>query len=157
MSEVGLYEAMSTLRVEKGHVAGPELDGRTTLKDLALEGLKSRKKPFVGSVLRERPVLTDPARPSLIGLEVVEDRDELEAGSVLLLKAGTIAGHGEGHVTSATFSPALGKYIALGLLARGPERYGEELRAVNTLGDSTIAVRVTSPHFFDPEGVRMNA
>src|SRR3569833_1344753 len=60
-------EAMGALRIEKGHVAGGELDGRTTMKDLALERFASSKKPFVGSVLRKRPALEDPARPSLVG------------------------------------------------------------------------------------------
>ncbi|MEL6946267.1 MAG: sarcosine oxidase subunit alpha family protein, partial [Pseudomonadota bacterium] len=40
-------EALSTLRIEKGHVAGPELNGRTTAHDLGLGGMVSTKKPFV--------------------------------------------------------------------------------------------------------------
>src|SRR3569833_3942386 len=65
-------EAMGALRIEKGHVAGGELDGRTTMKDLALERFASSKKPFIGSVLRKRPVLEDPARPRLVGLAAVD-------------------------------------------------------------------------------------
>ena len=34
-------EALSTLRIEMGHVAGPELDGRTIPYDVSLEGLVS--------------------------------------------------------------------------------------------------------------------
>src|SRR3569833_2082221 len=60
-------EAMGALRIEKGHVAGGELDGRTTMKDLARERFASGKKAFIGSVLRKRPALEDPARPSLVG------------------------------------------------------------------------------------------
>ncbi len=42
-------EAMGVLRIEKGHVAGPELDGRTTPEDLGLGRLVSAKKPdFIG-------------------------------------------------------------------------------------------------------------
>ncbi|WP_245502704.1 aminomethyltransferase family protein, partial [Mesorhizobium sp. M1A.F.Ca.IN.020.06.1.1] len=75
-------EAMGTLRIEKGHIAGSEIEGRTTLKDLGLEGLASGKKPFVGSVLRKRPVLEDAMRPSLVGLEIAGDIGA-RAGSLL--------------------------------------------------------------------------
>ena len=39
-------EALSTLRIEMGHVAGSELDGRTIPYDNSLEGLVSKKKRF---------------------------------------------------------------------------------------------------------------
>ena len=149
-------EAMGALRIEKGHVAGPELDGRTTMKDLALEGFASSKKPFVGSVLRNRPVLTDPARPSLVGLEIEGDQDAL-AGSLLFSADGPTEGHGEGWVSSTTYAPAIGKYVGLAFLKNGPERQGETIRMVNFLGRTTLRAKVVSPHFFDPEGVRQNA
>ena len=41
-------EALSTLRIEMGHVAGSELDGRTIPYDNSLEGLVSKKKDFIG-------------------------------------------------------------------------------------------------------------
>lgn len=150
-------EAMGTLRIEKGHVAGAELDGRTTLRDLDLEGLASKKKPFIGSVLRNRPALIDPARPRLVGLEVVDSGRRIAAGSLLFAAKGEIAGHGEGHVTSATYSPALNRSIGLGLLARGPERLGETVRCVDLLGGLTVDARVVSPRFLDPQGERQNA
>jgi sarcosine oxidase subunit alpha len=149
-------EAMGTLRIEKGHVAGPELDGRTTMRDLALEGFASRKKPFVGSILKNRVLLTDPARPSLVGLEV-EGEHEALAGSLLYSEDGPYEGHGEGWVSSATYSPALGRNIALGLLSNGSERNGETVRVVNFVGGTRLKAKVVSPHFFDPEGLRQNA
>ena len=43
-------EAMSTLRIEKGHVVvGAEADGRTTAADLGMGGLVSSAKPCIGS------------------------------------------------------------------------------------------------------------
>ncbi len=149
-------EAMGALRIEKGHVAGPELEGRTTMKDLGLEGFASRKKPFVGSVLRNRPVLTDPVRPSLVGLEIEGDQGAL-AGSLLYSADGPTEGHGEGWVSSTTYSPALGKNIALALLKNGRERKGETIRVVDFVGGTTLRAKVVSHHFFDPEGVRQNA
>jgi sarcosine oxidase subunit alpha len=157
--EVAPYgtEAMGALRIEKGHVAGGELDGRTTLKDLALERFASTKKPFAGCVLRKRPVLEDPARPSLVGLLTIDKTASIKAGSLLFPADGDIAGHGDGHVTSTTYSPTLGGHIALGLLARGPARLGETIRCVDLLGGTTVDCLVTAPCFVDPEGVRQNA
>jgi sarcosine oxidase subunit alpha len=150
-------EAMGALRIEKGHVAGGEIDGRTTLKDLALERFASAKKPFVGSVLRKRPALEDPARPSLVGLEALDRAAPIRSGSLLFAAGAPVAGRGEGHVTSTTFSPALGTHIALALLARGQARVGETIRCVDLLGGSEVACRVVAPCFVDPEGARQNA
>jgi sarcosine oxidase subunit alpha len=148
---------MGALRIEKGHVAGGELDGRTTLKDLALERFASARKPFAGSVLRKRPVLEDPARPSLVGIMSIDQKSPLKAGALLFSATGDIAGHGEGHVTSTTYSPTLGGHVALALLARGPARIGETIRCVDLMSDTTVQCRVTAPCFVDPEGVRQNA
>jgi sarcosine oxidase subunit alpha len=149
-------ESMGALRIEKGHVAGPELDGRTTMKDLALDGFASRKKPFVGSILRQREVLVNPSRPSLVGLEIEGEKGAL-SGALLFGANKATKGHGEGHVTSTTYSPALGKNIALALLADGPNRMGETVQVVDFVGHSNLKAKVVSPHFFDPEGVRQNA
>ncbi len=148
-------EAMGTLRVEKGHVAGPELDGRTTLRDLGLEGFASTRKPFVGAVLRSRPALVEPGRPTLVGLAITGDKGA-RPGMLLFSAMGTTEGHGEGHVTSTTYSPALGHHIALALLARGKERQGETVRCVDFLDDLTLHATVMSHHFFDPDGSRQN-
>ena len=45
------------LRIEKGHVAGNEINGTTTARDLGLAALVSRQKDFIGRVLAERPGL----------------------------------------------------------------------------------------------------
>ncbi|MER9256377.1 sarcosine oxidase subunit alpha family protein [Mesorhizobium sp. M0598] len=148
-------EAMGALRIEKGHITGSEIEGRTTLKDLGLEGFASSKKPFVGSVLRKRPVLEDPARPSLVGLEIVGD-SSTRAGSLLYALNAPTKGHGEGWVSSVTYSPALKMNIALALLSRGPERFGETIQVVDFVGNQTLQGKVVSHHFFDPEGHRQN-
>ncbi len=148
-------ESMGALRIEKGHVAGQELDGRTTLKDLNLEGFASKKKPFVGAVLSKRPVLEDPARPSLVGLEIA-GAIGAKAGSLLYPATGETKGHGDGWVSSATYSPALGRNIAMGFLKSGKDRIGETIRVVNFLGNETLKAKVVSNHFFDPDGERQN-
>ncbi|MCV0428341.1 MAG: sarcosine oxidase subunit alpha family protein [Roseibium sp.] len=148
-------EAMGALRIEKGHIAGPEIEGRTTLRDLGLEGFASSKKPFVGSILCKRPVLEEASRPILVGLEI-EGATGAKAGSILFPNVGETKGHGDGWVSSTTYSPALGKNIALGLLKNGKFRAGETIRVVNFVGNETLRAKVVSPHFFDPEGERQN-
>lgn len=150
-------EAMGALRIEKGHIAASEIDGRTTLKDLVLEGMASQSKPFIGSVLRRRSRLEDIERPSLVGLEVVDANKAIDAGSLLFPINGSKTGHGDGHVTSVTYSPALGKTIGLGLLARGSARTGELVCCVDFLANRNVDVRVVSSKFYDPAGDRQNA
>lgn len=149
-------EAMGTLRIEKGHVAGAEIEGRTTLKDLDLEEFASSKKPFVGSTLRKRAVLEDPARPTLVGLEI-EGTEGAKPGSLLFSAAGPAKGHGEGWVSSTTYSPALKKHIALAFLARGRERTGETIRVISFVDNQILAAKIVSHRFFDPDGERQNA
>ena len=58
-------EAMGTLRIEKGHVAGPEINGQTTLGDLGLGAMQSKRKHNIGKSLAVREGLIDRSRPSL--------------------------------------------------------------------------------------------
>ncbi len=99
-------ETMGTMRIEKGHVAGPELDGRTTPADLGLGRMQSRTKPHVGAALRDREGLTDPDRPVLVGLKPVDTKKRLRAGAHLVAEgAAATQEHDAGHVTSIAFSP----------------------------------------------------
>ncbi len=149
-------EAMGTMRIEKGHVAGPELDGRTTPADLGLGRMQSRKKPHVGHALRDREGLKDPNRPVLVGLKTLRPKDRLRAGAHLVGQgAEAVQANDEGHITSIAFSPSEGRMIALGFLARGSERHGETIAAVFPLKKERVTVQVCSPCFVDPEGARL--
>ncbi len=59
-------EAMGALRIEKGHVAGAELDGRTTPADLGLGRMASRRKDYVGRAA-PRPAGARRSRPAAPG------------------------------------------------------------------------------------------
>lgn len=156
--DLGVYgtEAMGALRIEKGHIAMAEMEGRTTIGDVGMEAMASKKKPFVGSVLRKRDVLIDPARPTLVGLKI-EGAMGAKAGALLFGADGPVSGHGEGWVSSTTYSPALGCNIALGLLRDGASRLGERVRVVDLVGGTNLTAEIVSPKFFDPEGHRQNA
>ena len=77
-------EALNVLRIEKGHVSGPEIDGRTTARDLGLGKLVSGKKDCIGRVMSGRPALLAPDRPILVGLEALNSNDKLSAGAHLI-------------------------------------------------------------------------
>ncbi len=147
-------EALNILRTEKGHVAGPELDGRTSLADLGMGRMASRKKPFVGSALMQREGLIDPARPQLVGLKPVSDRGEFRAGAILCERQ-QHSGHGIGYISSVAYSPELATTIGLGFVSGGLSRRGDLVDAVFPLRKEVTAVRIVSPHFVDPEGERL--
>ena len=149
-------EALSVMRIEKGHPAGAELNGQTTAADLGLGGLVSRRKDFVGRVMARRPGLTDPDRPTLVGLKPIGEGARLRAGALLLTRGvPAVAANDQGYVTSAAFSPTLGHWIALALLKRGPLRHGETIVAHDPVrGGDTLAL-VCPPVFVDPQGERL--
>ncbi|MEZ5924058.1 MAG: sarcosine oxidase subunit alpha family protein [Hyphomicrobiaceae bacterium] len=149
-------EALGALRIEKGHVAGNEIDGRTTLEDLGLAKMASTKKPYVGSVLRNRPAMQSEDRQRLVGLRPVDRKARIRPGMILQPHGGPHQGHGLGHVTSTTYSPQLGHSIALGLCKGGMSNEGQVIDAVFPLQGDVVPVEIVSPHFFDHEGKRLH-
>jgi sarcosine oxidase subunit alpha len=148
-------EALAVLRIEKGHVAGNEIDGRTTAHDLGLGRMLSTKKDCIGRVMAGRPALLDPDRPAFVGLKPIDPSARLRAGAHLVPRdAVATADYDQGVVTSVAFSPTLGHWIGLGLLARGPQRSGERVRAVDPVRNGEVEVEIVQPCFIDPEGVR---
>ncbi len=149
-------EALSVLRIEKGHVAGNELNGQTTAADLGLGWMMSAKKDYVGRTLAQRSALTAPDRPVLVGLVPVDRSQRLRAGAHLLTMDAPAEPHcDEGHVTSVAYSPTLGHWIGLGLLKRGRARMGERIRAYDPVRNGDHALDVCPPVFVDPEGARL--
>jgi sarcosine oxidase subunit alpha len=148
-------EALASLRIEKGHVAGLELDQRNTLDDLGLGKMAARDKPFVGRPLRERPELRAAQRWSLVGLECLEPANRLRGGSILFAPDDPIAGHGRGYVSSVTWSTALAKFIGLGLYQGGLRHEGAEVLCAYPLKGELVRARIVSPIFLDPKGERL--
>jgi sarcosine oxidase subunit alpha len=150
-------EALGVLRIEKGHAAGNELNGQTTARDLGLGKMMSSKKDYIGRVLAGRAALSDPARPVLTGFKPVDAKKRLRAGTHFFVPGIEICPENiEGHMTSVCFSPALGYWIGLGLLKRGPQRFGERLRAFDPVRGEDFAVEICPPVFVDPEGARLH-
>ncbi len=149
-------EALGTLRIEKGHVTGAEIDGRTTARDLHLDWLLSRKKPFIGSAMMDRDGLVASDRLQLVGLVALDDR-ALNGGAHVVEELDEQKPRGSiGHLTAACYSPALGKYIALALVRGGKARHGTRAFASDPLRRRFGPVEIVSHHFYDPEGSRLH-
>ena len=149
-------EALGVMRIEKGHVAGAELNGISTAGDLGLGRMMSTKKDYIGRVLAGRPALVDPNRPVVVGFRPVDRKRRIRAGAHFIRQGlEAAAQNDEGYMTSVAFSPSIGHWIGLGFLARGPERMGEIIRACDPIRGEEYLVEVVSPIFYDPEGEKL--
>lgn len=147
-------EALASLRIEKGHVTGSELDGRTTLGDVGMGKMASALKPYWGQALSQRPNLVRPNRPTLVGLEAIDAQQPPTNGSILFFEDDAIQGVGRGHITSTCYSAELGKFIGLGFLQEGAARIGSTVVAAAPVLHRQYKLKVVSPHFLDPLGSR---
>ncbi len=148
-------EAMSTLRIEKGHVVvGAEADGRTTADDLGMGALVNAGKWCIGKPLLARPGLVGNERWQLVGLTAIDGN--IPRGAKLVTDPDRAAPNPmEGHVTSWCWSPNLDASIALALLADGRARHGQTLWAVSPLVGARIKVCVRPSCFIDFDGERL--
>jgi methylglutamate dehydrogenase subunit C len=150
-------EALGVMRIEKGHPAGNELSGQTTAADLGMGRMMSTKKDFIGRVMAGRPGLTDPDRPSLVGIRPLGGERLRAGGHLIPRRAEAIAANDQGYVTSVAFSPTLGRPIGLALLKRGPDRIGERVIVHDPVRGPDVEVEICNPVFIDPEGARVRA
>ncbi len=150
-------EALASLRIEKGHVAGLELDHRNTLDDLGLGKMAGKEKAYIGRELRTRESYQAPGRWSLVGIELMEEGARLRGGAILFSATDKIKGHGRGYITSVTWSTELNKFIALGLYQGGLKHEGEDIICAYPLKGENVKARIVSPHFIDRGGARLNA
>jgi len=151
-------EALGVLRIEKGHPAGPELDGRTSPGDLGMGRMLSSKKDFVGRRALERDAFHNEPRPELVGLVPVDGARKLRTGAQITAEEQPETPAARlGHISSSAHSPELGHAVALAFVEGGREREGEVVHAQYPLLDETVAARLTSPVFVDPEGTRLHA
>jgi sarcosine oxidase subunit alpha len=151
-------EAMHVMRAEKGYViVGQETDGTVTLADLGLDwAIGKTKKDFVGKRSLTRPDMLAANRKQLVGLLTDNSAIALEEGAQVTESANPAIGSSAlGHVTSSYRSDAVGRPIALALVAAGRSRIGAKLHV--PMPGGAVSVTVVSPVFYDKEGARLNA
>ncbi|MFY8156009.1 MAG: glycine cleavage T C-terminal barrel domain-containing protein, partial [Rhabdaerophilum sp.] len=150
-------EAMHVMRAEKGYIiVGQETDGTVTPDDLGLNwAIGKAKKDFVGKRSLIRPDMVVEGRKQLVGLLTENPATVLEEGAQITAGAKPATGtRALGHVTSSYESPALGRSIALALVADGRRRMGETLYV--PMPGGAVAVKIVAPVFVDPKGDRIN-
>jgi sarcosine oxidase subunit alpha len=147
-------EALEIMRTEKGYVhIGTDTDGTTLPQDIGFARAIERKAAnFVGRRSLLRPAASDPNRFQLVALSPADGRTLLPVGAQIAAAAPPT--QTAGHVTSSYWSPELGRPVALGMLARGTQRLGEQIR-IHHLGAIIDAVVVKAP-FVDPQGDRLH-
>ncbi|WP_448950944.1 2Fe-2S iron-sulfur cluster-binding protein [Labrys neptuniae] len=146
-------DALNLLRIEKGHVAGSELNGQTTAADLGLGRMLKKKGDYIGRILAQRPGLGDPERLALVGVKVDEAGKTLRAGAHLLAAADSK--DSLGFVTAACPTVEGEGFIGLALLRGGKGRLGERLHAADPVRGQACEVTIVAPHFVDPDNLRV--
>lgn len=150
-------EALDVMRVEKGHPSGNELIGQTTPENLGLGRMASKKKDYIGRALADTSFVDGLDGIRLMGFVPVNRSQTIFSGARFLdLGAKPDLANDLGWMSSVSYSPALGHYIGLGFVKDGETRAGDRIRAVDLVRGTDIEVEIVSPHFFDPEGERLN-
>ena len=151
-------EALSTLRIEMGHVAGPELDGRTIPYDVSLEGLVSKKKDFIGKRSLVKEAFNKEDRQKIVGLVPIDRKSSIPEGSHLVEnKNAKLPNPKLGHVSSSCWSVENNNPFSLAILKDGKNMIGKKLFAVSPLKNTSIEVEVMSSHYVDHEGKRVRS
>ena len=149
-------EALMILRTEKGYLhVGSDTDGSSTPDDVGWGWVaRNKSRDFIGRRSLYREANQAAGRKQLVGLETLDPGRAIHAGGHLLIgKDRSPPAETDGWVTSACYSPTLGRYIALAVLCSGPDRIGEILTVCD--GNQRFNVKVVAPVFYDPENKRL--
>ena len=150
-------ETMHILRAEKGYIiVGQDTDGTVTPYDAGLDWAVGKKKSdFVGKRSLARPDIVADGRKQLVGLLTEDPGEVLEEGAQIVFDPNqSIPMKMVGHVTSSYWSEALGRSIAMAVIAGGKQRMGETVHV--PMPGKTIRAVIGGTVFYDPEGARLN-
>lgn len=146
-------EAQNILRMEKGHlIVGSETEQRTTLHDVGLGFLWSRKKPEMKTVgaVALRQTEDQPDRLKLVGFQMEDAKQTPRDGSIVVDEKI------RGYVSIARYSPTLARSVGLALVDAPLAREGTALQIYEDGCQGRLkSAHVTSLPFYDPGGERM--
>jgi sarcosine oxidase subunit alpha len=148
-------DALNTLRIEKGHVTGAEINGNTSAEDLGFGRMPKQQGDYIGRVLSQRAGLAAPDRLQLVGVRPVKRARRLRNGAHLVARKARKASLG--YVTSCTPSTEFSGWLGLALLAGGRQLTGQRLLASSPIHNEATEVEIVSPHIIDPENLRVRA
>ncbi len=151
-------EALSTLRIEMGHVAGSELDGRTIPYDNGLQGLVSKKKDFIGKRSLNRKAFVAEDRQKVVGVIPLDKKTSIPEGSHLVKdEKAKLPNLKLGHVSASCWSVEHNNPFSLAILHDGKNMIGQKLFALSPLKNKSIPVEIVSSHYVDPKGERVRS
>ena len=151
-------EALSTLRIEMGHVAGSEIDGRVIPSDLSLEGMLSKKKDFIGKRSLNRSAFLNSEREKIVGVVPVDKKTMIPEGSHLVSdNNASLPNPKLGHISASCWSVEHNNPFSLAILKNGKKKIGEKLYALSPLKNKSIPVEIVSSHYVDPKGERVRS
>jgi len=151
-------EALSTLRIEMGHVAGSEIDGRTIPSDLSLDGMLSKKKAFIGKRSLNRQAFIEANREKVVGVVPVDKKTMIPEGSHLVEDNNAPLPNPKlGHISASCWSVEYNNPFSLAILKDGKKRVGEKLYALSPLKNKSIQVKIVSSHYVDSKGERVRS
>jgi heterotetrameric sarcosine oxidase alpha subunit len=151
-------EALSTLRIEMGHVAGSELDGRTIPYDNSLEGLISKKKDFIGKRSLGRKAFIAEDRQKVVGVVPIDKKTSIPEGSHLVKDANAKVPNPKlGYISASCWSVEYDNPFSLAILHDGKNMLGQKLFALSPLKNKSIPVKIVSSHYVDPKGERVRS
>jgi len=146
-------EAQNVLRMEKGHlIVGSETEQRTTLHDVGLGFLWSRKKPEMKTVgaVALRQTEDQPDRLKLVGFRMDVPGETPRDGSIVVDEKI------RGYVSIARYSSTLGQSVGLALVDAPLAEEGTALKIYEDGCKGKLKrARVVSLPFYDPAGERM--
>ena len=151
-------EALSTLRIEMGHVAGSELDGRTIPYDNSLEGLVSKKKDFIGKRSLDKKAYIESDRQKIVGVVPLDKKTSIPEGSYIVKDAkAKLPNPKLGHVSASCWSVEYDNPFSLAIIKDGKNMIGQKLFAMSPLKNKVIPVEIVSSHYVDPKGERVRS
>ncbi|WP_028223718.1 glycine cleavage T C-terminal barrel domain-containing protein, partial [Paraburkholderia oxyphila] len=153
-------ETMHVLRAEKGYIiVGQDTDGSVTPFDLGMGGLVSQTKDFLGRRSLKRSDTAKDGRKQFVGLLTDDAKFVLPEGGQIVAPDARQQADGTtpmlGHVTSSYYSPILDRSIALAVVKGGLNKTGEYV-AISLADGRRVKAKITSPIFYDTEGVRQH-
>ena len=148
-------EALSVLRIEKGHIVPAEIDGRTLAADFGFDRMQRKDSDFIGKKSLDRPALSNAPRKTIVGLKSNDPKTPIPRGAQVVADPDApIPAKMIGHVSSRCYSPNLETEIALALIESAADHQEKTLYAMSPLTDQTVPVTVTHSVFIDPNGER---
>ena len=151
-------EALSTLRIEMGHVAGSELDGRTIPYDTGLQGMVSQKKDFIGKRSLNREAFIAGDRQKVVGVVPLDKKTSIPEGSQLVKDANAKLPNPKlGHISASCWSVEYNNPFSLAIIKDGKNMIGQKLFALSPLKNKSIPVEIVSSHYVDPKGERVRS